>query len=74
MTQSLHKIHIETVFATDLLQLPVGVEIKEAGVIGDDLVLTVVSDHNLGEYKLTAIFGSIDDEDRVHLGMLEPLG
>jgi hypothetical protein len=73
MADSVHFIHIENVFAEDLLQLPEGVRIHGAKVVGDELVLTVISDHHLGADDLNALYGNIEeDEKRVHLGMLEP--
>lgn len=67
-----HRIHIETVFAEDLLELPEGVFIRGAKVLDGSLVLIVESADDLGSVDLDAVYGSYEDEDRVHLGALEP--
>ena len=67
-----HRIYIENVFAEELLELPEGVFIREAKVEKDHLVLEVVSAEDLGGLELDALYGSSDeDENHVHLGMLE---
>ena len=70
---SRHSIHVELVFAEELLELPEGVFIKGARVADGDLILLVESKEDLGAIELNALYGNIDeDEEQVHLGMLEP--
>ena len=67
-----HRIYIENVFAEELLELPEGVFIRAAHVKNGHLILDVVSAEDLGGLELDALYGSSDqDEDHVHLGMLE---
>lgn len=70
---SIHRIHIPTVIAEELLELPEGVFLHRAVVEDGRLVIDVVSEEDLGAVELDALYGNEDeDETTVHFGMFQP--
>jgi hypothetical protein len=68
-----HLIHIETVHAEHLLDLPRGVFIVDADVVDSKLVLGVASASDLGSTELLASYGNIEEESsQLFLGQLVP--
>lgn len=68
-----HRVHIERIFAEEMLDLPADVHITGATFEDGRLILDVISPEDLGALDVNALYGNIEeDEKQVHFGMFEP--
>jgi hypothetical protein len=67
-----HRIHVELSTIDFLLDLPEGVTVQGAQVEGENLILVVDSEKDLGSADLTTLYGLSEETEAFILGLLEP--